>query len=159
LHGLEEELIRARVTTFLDVFELGDRLSARIQTLSKGMRQKVLLTAALLHDPDVVFLDEPLSGLDVNATILVKEVIRELAVSGKTVFYCSHVMDVVERVCDRIAIIDEGKIVALGSFEELQAARGGGSLEQIFARLTSDGGQEEAAKKLIAALKIGSHGD
>ena len=158
LHGLDESVIRARATSFLDVFELGDRLGARIQTLSKGMRQKVLLTAALLHDPDVVFLDEPLSGLDVNATILVKEVIRELAAAGKTVFYCSHVMVVVERVCDRIAIIDDGKIVALGSFEELQAARGGGSLEQIFARLTSAGGQEEQAKKLIAALKAGSDG-
>jgi ABC-2 type transport system ATP-binding protein len=160
LHGLEDELVKRRATTFLEVFELADRLGARIQTLSKGMRQKVLLTSALLSDPEVVFLDEPLSGLDVNATILVKELIRALAGAGNTVFYCSHVMDVVERVCDRIAILDGGKLVAQGSFEELQAARGGGSLEQIFARLTSAGGQEERAGKLIAALKEGAgHGD
>jgi len=152
LHALDDELVKKRATTFLEVFELSDRLGARIQTLSKGMRQKVLLTSALLHDPEVVFLDEPLSGLDVNATILVKELIRALANAGKTVFYCSHVMDVVERVCDRIVILDGGRLVAQGTFEELQAARGGGSLEQIFARLTSAGGQEERVQKLIAAL-------
>jgi ABC-2 type transport system ATP-binding protein len=156
LHGLDDALVRRRAETFLEVFELGERLGARIQTLSKGMRQKVLLTSALLHDPELVFLDEPLSGLDVNATILVKELIRALAAAGKTVFYCSHVMDVVERVCDRIAILDGGKLVAQGSFEELQAARGGGSLEQIFARLTSAGGQEDAARRLVAALGDGA---
>ena len=153
LHRLEDELVKRRATTFLEVFELADRLGARIQTLSKGMRQKVLLTSALLADPEVVFLDEPLSGLDVNATILVKELIRALADAGKTVFYCSHVMDVVERACDRIAILDGGKLVAQGSFEELQAARGGGSLEQIFARLTSAGGQAEAARRLVTSMR------
>jgi len=153
LHALDDELVKRRSAVFLEVFELADRLGARIQTLSKGMRQKVLLTSALLHDPEVVFLDEPLSGLDVNATILVKEVIRELAAAGKTVFYCSHVMDVVERVCDRIAILDGGKLVALGSFEELQRAQGGGSLEHIFAQLTSEGGQAEKAQALLEALR------
>jgi ABC-2 type transport system ATP-binding protein len=122
------------------------------------MRQKVLLTSALLHDPEVLFLDEPLSGLDVNATILVKELIAALARAGKTVFYCSHVMDVVERVCDRIAILDQGQIVAQGTFEELQRLRGGGSLEEIFAELTSAGGQEEQAQKLVAALRTSGDG-
>lgn len=153
LHGLEEELLKRRATKFLELFELGDRLGARIAPLSKGMRQKVLLTSALLHDPELVVLDEPLSGLDVNATILVKELIKALAESGKTVFYCSHVMDVVERVCDRIAILDGGGIVAQGTFEELQAAQGGGSLEKIFAQLTSEGGQAEKARALLAVLK------
>ena len=153
LHGLADELTRSRAETFLEVFELSERLGSRIGALSKGMRQKVLLTSALLHDPEVVFLDEPLSGLDVNATILVKEFIRALAGAGKTVFYCSHVMDVVERVCDRIVILDGGKIAAQGTFDELQRARGGGSLEQIFAALTSAGGQEEQAQKLVAALR------
>ncbi|HTF88830.1 MAG TPA: ABC transporter ATP-binding protein [Planctomycetota bacterium] len=155
LHGMADALVQRRASEFLRVFELEERLGARIQTLSKGMRQKVLLTSALLHDPELVVLDEPLSGLDVNATILVKELIRALAAAGKTVFYCSHVMDVVERVCDRIAILDGGKLVAQGSFEELQAARGGGSLEQIFSRLTSVGGQAEAAQRLIATLRSG----
>src|SRR5262249_59517335 len=98
---------------------------------------------------------EPDSGLDVNATIVVKEVIHALARSGKSVFYCSHVMDVVERVCDRIAILDGGKLVALGTFEELQKAQGGGSLERIFAALTSEGGQTEKAQALVDALRSG----
>jgi ABC-2 type transport system ATP-binding protein len=153
LHGLEDELTKQRAMEFLKVFELEERLRSRIQTLSKGMRQKVLLTSALLADPQIVFLDEPLSGLDVHSTILVKELIRALARSGKTVFYCSHVMDVVERVCDRIAILDGGRIAALGTFEELQAQRGGGSLEQIFARLTSAGDQVDQAQRLLAALR------
>ncbi len=153
LHGLDDELLKRRALLFLEQFELAERLATRIGTLSKGMRQKVLLTSALLHDPELVVLDEPLSGLDVNATILVKELIRALAGSGKTVFYCSHVMDVVERVCDRIAIVDGGRLVALGTFEELQRAQGGGSLEKIFAALTSEGGQAEKAHALIAALR------
>jgi len=158
LHELDDELTKRRALEFLEVFEIGDRLRSRIQTLSKGMRQKVLLTSALLSDPEIVFLDEPLSGLDVHSTILVKELIRALARSGKTVFYCSHVMDVVERVCDRIAILEGGRIAALGSFEELQAQRGGGSLEQIFARLTSSGDQVEQAQRLLAALRGGAGG-
>ena len=100
LHGLDDRLIRTRCEEFLEVLELKSRLSSRVSTLSKGMRQKLLLTAGLIHDPDVLFLDEPLTGLDVNATMLVKDLIRELADRGKTVLYCSHVLDVVERVCD-----------------------------------------------------------
>ena len=153
LHALDDGLTKRRSERFLELFELTERLGARIATLSKGMRQKVLLTSALLHDPELVVLDEPLSGLDVNATILVKELIHALAQSGKTVFYCSHVMDVVERVCDRIAILDGGKLVALGTFEELQQAQGGGSLERIFAQLTSEGGQAEKAQALLEALR------
>ena len=153
LHGIEDELIRRRADTFLEVFELRQRLSTRISTLSKGMRQKLLLTSSLLHDPRVLFLDEPLSGLDVNASILVKDLLRKLADRGRTIFYCSHVMDVVERVCDRIAILDGGGIIAQGTFDELQAARGGGSLEHIFADLTSEGGQAEEAERLVEALE------
>ena len=118
LHGLEDEKVKRRAVRFLELFELEERLGSRIASLSKGMRQKVLLTSALLHDPELVVLDEPLSGLDVNSAILVKEVVKALARDGKTVFYCSHVMDVVERVCDRITILDEGVLVAQGTFEE-----------------------------------------
>ncbi len=152
LHGLEDELVRSRAESLLGVFDLAERLGSRLSTLSKGMKQKVLLASSLLHDPEVLFLDEPLSGLDVHSTILVKELLRALAGAGKTLFYCSHVMDVVERVCDRIAIIDGGKLAAQGTFEELQQARGGGSLEQIFARLTSAGGQGEEARELVRIL-------
>jgi len=152
LQGLADALIERRAEEFLAAFELSDRLSSRIATLSKGMRQKVLFTSALLHDPRILFLDEPLSGLDVNATILVKELLRALADSGRTIFYSSHVMDVVERVCDRIAILHGGRIVALGSFEELSQGKHAGSLEQIFAELTSSGGEGERVARILGAL-------
>ena len=78
-------------------------------TFSRGMRQKVLISAALLHNPSVLFLDEPLSGLDANTALVLKELLRELASQGKTVFYCSHVLEVVEKVCDRIVILNSGR--------------------------------------------------
>src|SRR5262245_6930312 len=152
LHGLADDAIQARADAFLGMFELDQRLNSRISTLSKGMRQKVLLTSALLHDPEIVFVDEPLSGLDVNSAILIKELLRGLADRGRTIFYCSHVMDVVERICDRIVIVDKGGIAAQGTFAELSASLAGGSLESIFARLTSAGDEAEKAKRVLDLL-------
>jgi len=152
LHGLPDETIRTRGEAFLAAFELSGHLPARIATLSKGMRQKVLVTSALLHDPQLLFVDEPLSGLDVNSAILIKEFLRGLASAGRTVFYCSHVMDVVERICDRIVILDGGRIAAQGTLEELERQVHGGSLESIFARLTSAGNEAERARALLAVL-------
>ena len=152
LHGLPDATIRARGEAFLSAFELAGHLPARISTLSKGMRQKVLVTSALLHDPQLLFVDEPLSGLDVNSAILIKELLRGLAAAGRTIFYCSHVMDVVERICDRIVIIDGGHIAAQGTLAELERQVQGGSLETIFARLTSAGNEAERARALLGAL-------
>lgn len=152
MHGLDDDLVRSRCDVFLEVFEIRDRLSTRIATLSKGMRQKVLLASALVHSPRVLFLDEPLSGLDVNATILVKTLIRGLADQGRTIFYSSHAMDVVQQVCDRIVILDGGKIAAQGTFAELSSARHGSNLERIFADVTSRGGEEERARRLFEAI-------
>jgi ABC-2 type transport system ATP-binding protein len=117
------------------------------------MRQKVLIVGGLIHNPEVIFLDEPLSGLDANSVVTMKEIISRLAARGKTIFYCSHVMDVVERVCHRIVIISEGKIVADGSFEQLQAMGKATSLERIFTQLTSQGGHEVVADKFIHAFE------
>jgi ABC-2 type transport system ATP-binding protein len=116
------------------------------------MRQKLLITSALLHDPELLFVDEPLSGLDVNSAILIKEFLRGLAAAGRTVFYCSHVMDVVERVCDRIVILDGGRVAAAGTLAELEAQVQRGPLEGIFAKLTSSGNESERARALLAAL-------
>jgi ABC-2 type transport system ATP-binding protein len=155
LHGLPDAVTMERARAFLDAFDIGARMGSRLGSLSKGMRQKVLLSSALLHAPEIIFLDEPLSGLDVASTILVKTLIRSLADSGRTVFYCSHMMDVVERVCDRIAILSDGKLVANGSFEELSAARQGGSLEKIFAELTGAGSEETAVQRILGAMADG----
>lgn len=152
LYGVDDATAQRRVLPILEAFELPGRIGARIGSLSKGMRQKVMLTAALLHDPEILFLDEPLSGLDVHSTALIKALLRRLAGRGRTIFYCSHVMDVVERLCDRIAILKDGRIAVEGSFAELQARSTGGTLERIFLDLTSDGDAEERADRVVAAL-------
>ena len=150
LHRIPDDLREARAAGILSGFELESRLDARIQALSKGMRQKVLITSALLHDPTLIFLDEPLSGLDVDSARLVKELIRALADRGRTIFYCSHNMDVVERVCDRIAIISEGRIIADGTYDELSEAGKRGTLENVFAVLTRG---EDAARDVASRVE------
>lgn len=159
LQRLDDDTIRERGEAYLDAFELLDRLDERIGALSKGMRQKVLVTAALLHDPEVLFVDEPLSGLDVNASLLMKELLRALADEGRTIFYCSHVMDVVERVCDRIAIVHDGGIAAQGTYAELSESIRGGSLERIFANVTQGGGERERVEALLERLGRTSRDD
>ncbi len=155
MHGLADDVTLARGTAMLAAFELESRLHSSIGALSKGMRQKLLFAAALLHDPSILFLDEPFSGLDVQSTVLVKELIRELAAAGKTIVYCSHMLDVVERVCDRIVVLQGGRIVADGTFAQLtEQSRGGGTLEQIFLELTADQSAAERAGRLIAAMGI-----
>ncbi|RYE22961.1 MAG: ABC transporter ATP-binding protein [Sphingobacteriales bacterium] len=138
LYHLSDEVIKERSEKMLESFGLLPNIDQRMDSFSKGMRQKVLLTSGLLHNPDIVILDEPLSGLDANAVILVKELLQVLKQEGKTIFYCSHMMDVVEKVSDRIVLIDKGTIIANATIEELRQG-GNDSLEQIFSRLTSDG--------------------
>ncbi len=153
LYGLDDARIERRATEMLGLFGLADEIHQRMATFSKGMKQKVLIVAGVIHDPEVIFLDEPLSGLDANAAVMVKEILAQLAARGKTIFYCSHVMDVVERVCDRIVILGDGRIVADGSFEALQRRSGEASLEHIFTQLTSDGGHATAARDFIRVFE------
>jgi ABC-2 type transport system ATP-binding protein len=144
LHDLDEATIRDRAVRMLGFLGLAGQEDKQMDTFSKGMKQKVLIISGLLHDPQIIFLDEPLSGLDANSVILVKEIIQRLAATGKTIFYCSHMMDVVEKVSDRIVLINQGRITADGSLEELR--RGSqASLEGLFAELTSAGNNQQLA--------------
>lgn len=152
LYGLDEAVCNERITIMMTAFGLQGNINQRMDTFSKGMKQKVLLASGLIHNPDIIILDEPLSGLDANSVIIVKELISKLAKDGKTIFYCSHMMDVVEKVSDRIILIDNGVIVADGSFEALQQQEGNQSLEKIFAHLTAKGGLEKAADDLMSAF-------
>jgi ABC-2 type transport system ATP-binding protein len=152
LYSLEPAMVDRRSGDLLELFGLGHHVNDRMTTFSKGMRQKVLLTAGLFHNPDVIFLDEPLSGLDANAVVLVKEIIRQLADSGKTIFYSSHIMDVVERLSDRIVILNRGQVIANGTFAELQHLRESGSLEQIFTQMTGSDQQTGVAGSFIQAI-------
>ena len=125
---------------------------------SKGMRQKVLLISGLIHNPEIIFLDEPLSGLDANAVILVKEILSQLKQAGKTIFYSSHIMDVVEKISDRIVIINKGAVIADGTFEELKESGSKGSLENIFTALTGDQEHLSTAGEFVDIMKNLSNG-
>lgn len=151
LYHLSDDIIEERSKRMLDSFGLLANLDQRMDSFSKGMKQKVLLTAGLLHNPSIVILDEPLSGLDANAVILVKELLQVMKQEGKTIFYCSHMMDVVEKVSDRIVLINKGSILANATIDELRQG-GSDSLEQIFAKLTSFGDQAAKADEFASAI-------
>jgi ABC-2 type transport system ATP-binding protein len=124
-----------------------------LSEFSKGMRQKVLLIAALMHNPEVLILDEPLSGLDASAALIFKEVLRRYAHEGnKTIFFSSHVLDVVEKLCDRIAIINKGQLAAIGTPQELLAQSGEPSLERAFNKLTGGADIERSTEDVLRAL-------
>jgi ABC-2 type transport system ATP-binding protein len=139
LYGMEENLLDERIRKLLAAFGLAANVDDRMDTFSKGMKQKVLLISGIIHNPRIIILDEPLSGLDANAVIMIKELIMRLSQEGKTIFYCSHMMDVVEKVSDRILLINKGEIIADGTFESLKQNHSD-TLERIFAKLT---GREE----------------
>jgi ABC-2 type transport system ATP-binding protein len=152
LYDIPKQIAVERIQKMLTAFGLEANMNNRMDTFSKGMKQKVLIISGLLHNPDIIILDEPLSGLDANSVIIVKDLISKLAKDGKTIFYCSHMMDVVEKVSDRIILINEGKVIADGSFAELQSQQGNESLEKIFAHLTATASFGEAANDLMKAF-------
>lgn len=153
VHHMDDALIESRAVEMLTLLGLEAELRTPMFNFSKGMKQKVLFTAGVIHNPAVLFLDEPLSGLDVNAVMLVKDVIAQLSRAGKTVFYTSHIMDVVQNVCDRIIILNHGKVLADGSFAQLQEQQGENrSLEEIFSTLTSSADHAAMASQFIRSL-------
>jgi ABC-2 type transport system ATP-binding protein len=117
------------------------------------MRQKILIAAALLHNPELILLDEPLSGLDVNAAIMIKDLIAALAADGKTILYSSHVLDVVEKVCDRVLIVHKGNLIADGTSESLKATTSQSTLEDVFRTLTHSASVEPGVARIVAALR------
>jgi len=142
LYAIAPDAARTRIKQFIVFFDLSfETLTDKLLgAYSKGMRRKVVITAALLHNPPVVFFDEPLDGLDANAAVGFKALIQTLAREGKTIVYSSHILDVVERVCDRVIIIDKGRLILDGRPDELVTAHGAGTLERLFTQLT--GGME-----------------
>ena len=155
LHDVDEDTLQARIHAILETFGLFSERISRLDSYSKGMRQKVLIAAALLHNPELILLDEPLSGLDVNAAIMIKDLIAALAADGKTILYSSHVLDVVEKVCDRVLIIHQGDLIADGSSEGLKASTSQSTLEDVFRTLTDSANVEPGVARIIAALGPG----
>jgi ABC-type multidrug transport system ATPase subunit/CubicO group peptidase (beta-lactamase class C family) len=153
LQGLDENILHDRIRALLEAFELDNVRVPRMSGYSKGMRQKILLSAALLHDPEVLLLDEPLSGLDVDACILVKDLLTTLVANGKTILYSSHVLDVVEKVCHRVIVIDNGNILADAPLEELKSRTSEQSLEVIFRKLTHSEDTAPKIERVMEALR------
>jgi ABC-2 type transport system ATP-binding protein len=137
LYDVPSNILDGRIDELLKLFGLNNRRNHLIEGYSSGMKQKLLIAAALIHDPPIVFLDEPTSALDPRAAHMVKELIGELAESaGKTIFMCSHLLPVVEELCDRIGIINNGKLIAVGTVGEIIALTGKRTLEDAFIALT-----------------------
>lgn len=153
LYGMDYEKVDKKAKNLMKILGIGDVYEKRIVSFSKGMKQKVLIISSLLHNPDVLFLDEPLSGLDANSVMVIKEILAALAREGKTIFYSSHIMDVVEKISDRIILIKDGKVVANGNFEELKDKSDEGSLEGVFNKLTGFNNHEEMAEEFISVIK------
>lgn len=153
LHDVDEGVLEARIRGILETFNLYTDRVSRLDTYSKGMRQKILIAAALLHNPDLVLLDEPLSGLDVNASIMVKDLLAALASTGKAILYSSHVLDVVEKICTRVLIIHEGSLIADSTPEELKSRTGQTTLEDVFRTLTNSASVDPGVARIVAALK------
>lgn len=151
LYDMEEQQLHSRARRLLSAFGLANNVDDRMDTFSKGMKQKVLLISGIIHNPQIIILDEPLSGLDANAVIMIKELIVRLSQEGKTIFYCSHMMDVVEKVSDRILLINKGDIIADGTFESLKQNHAD-TLERVFAKLTGRAESDSEADAIINAF-------
>ncbi len=149
LQEMNSNDIKQKIEKLLTLFDMQQHANERMDSFSKGMKQKILIISGLLHNPDIIFMDEPLSGLDANSVIVVKEILSKLAKEGKTIFYSSHIMDVVEKISNRIILINEGKVIADGSFSELNNQAQTGSLEALFTQLTGTSGHSEKAEEII----------
>ena len=143
IFGVDKSRREELTKKYADEFGLSDRLDETISNYSHGMKQKIAVIAALVHEPDVFILDEPMLGLDPKSAYILKKTMREYADNGKTVFFSSHILEVVEKICDRVAIIDGGKLIAVCDIQELKEKRSDMSLEQLFLTLT---GGEDAFK-------------
>jgi ABC-2 type transport system ATP-binding protein len=146
-------VLEPKIDEFLRVFSLWEDRDTAVSEYSKGMRQKIVLSAALLHNPQTLILDEPLSGLDVNTMIAVRELLRGLAAAGKTILYCSHELDLMEKVCSRVAILRRGRIVADDTIEQLRQKMDQSSLEGVFARFTQEENHVQLASRVMQAMR------
>jgi ABC-2 type transport system ATP-binding protein len=153
LRDLPAATLPGKIGALLELFSLtGDR-HAPISSYSKGMRQKILICAAILHDPEVIVLDEPFSGLDVHAGLVLRSLIRSLAASGKTVLFSSHVLEVVEKVCHRVVILHKGRVVANDSIERLRDLMALPTLEDIFAQLVTQSDPDATARQIAEVVR------
>lgn len=153
LRGLPRRQLDGKIDLFLDLFGLSPYRYSLLASYSKGMRQKILISSALLHNPDLLILDEPFSGLDVTAAQVFKNLLKALAAERKMIFYSSHVLETVERVCTSVVILKKGVVKAHDSVEHLRELMASPSLEDVFSQLALNEDPEATAKNIIQAMK------
>lgn len=152
LYGMKFNDVLYKSKQLMRILGIENAFNSRISSFSKGMKQKVLLISALIHNPDILFLDEPLNGLDANSVMVIKEIMEELAREGKTIFYSSHIIDVVEKISHRIILLNDGVVKADGSFEDLKNSCNERSLEEIFNNLTGFNNHRKLAEEFTSLI-------
>ena len=154
LRGLPAKPLAEKIAGLLNLFSLYEDRYVPIASYSKGMRQKVLLAAALLHNPEIILLDEPFSGLDVNSALVLRTVIQELAARGKVVLFSSHDLEIVERVSSRVVILHKGRVVANDSIHQLRSLMSLTTLEEIFAQLAVEQDTRGIANQILQLMEL-----
>jgi ABC-2 type transport system ATP-binding protein len=154
LRGMTRSTLEKKSAALFELFALGSHQYSLVGSYSKGMRQRVLLMAALVHDPDILIFDEPLSGLDAISALIVKNLIQELGARGRIIFYCSHVLEVVEKVCSHLLILRKGQVVACAPTSTLQDTGADRSLESAFVQLVDDTDTERVAKDIVTVMGL-----
>ena len=154
LRGIPRLTLERKMDELLRLIGLWEDRHSPLASYSKGMRQKILLLAALLHDPELLILDEPFSGLDVNASMILRSLLSSLASRGKMILYSSHVLEVVERVCNNVLILRKGQVVAHDSVAHLRELMSKSSLEGVFAQLTQPEDTDAIAHRILDAVAV-----
>ena len=154
LRDMNAKTLGRRIERFLTLFSLFPHRQTVVSSYSKGMRQRLLLSAALLHDPHILIFDEPEAGLDVTTSLVLRNLISALAAEGKVVLYCSHILEVVEKVCTHVLLLHKGNVVANESIEAVRKLASRPSLEHVFSELTDRTNTEEVATGLVQAMRM-----
>lgn len=152
LRGMEQKQLRKRADALLELFLLFPFRHATMASYSKGMRQRILLIAALMHDPEILVFDEPLSGLDVTSAMIFRKVVKSLSEQGKIILYCSHVLEVVEKLCSHLLILSKGTVAAHGSVKEVSKMTGLATLEDSFSHLVKEQDAEQIAHDIVEVM-------
>jgi ABC-2 type transport system ATP-binding protein len=153
LRGMGQSDLERKIDSLLALFSLHTQRHASIASYSKGMRQRILLLAAIMDDPEIFIFDEPLSGLDVTSALIFKNLVQELGQQGKLVFYCSHVLEVVEKVCSDVLILRKGVVIAQDSVQNIGRILGQ-SLENTFLHLVDDVDTMSVARDMVSVMKM-----
>jgi len=139
LYNVSQSELKTRIAEYQEIFDYGDWINDRIETYSHGMRQKIVFTAAFIHNPKILIVDEPMVGLDPGSIRTVKQLLQEKCRTGMTVFMSTHTLEIAQEICQRVAIINRGEIISIGAFDELrQQADSDGTLEDVFMTLVAE---------------------